>query len=84
MCDDGVDRQAFPDDLDDDTMSIDVPGIAPGTPHDHDDGIDFFHDGHDEDEMHDSLILAGVYADDAKIFAASIVASAKPTTYHCL
>ena len=83
MVDDGVDREAFPEYLDDDTMLIDVPGIAPGTPHDppDDDGVDIFYDGHDEDEMHDNLVLAGVYLADAKIFAASIVACSKPTKF---
>ena len=62
MANDGVDREAVPKDLDDDTMLIDVPGIAPGTPHDllDDDSVDLFYDGDDEDEMHDSLVLAGV------------------------
>ena len=31
--------------------------------------------------MHDSLVVASVYPDNAKIFAANIVASGKPTTF---
>ena len=64
-------------------MLIEAPVIAPGTPHDpsDDDGVDLFFDGHDKDEMHDGLFLAGVYPEEAKIVAASIVASAKPTTF---
>ena len=64
-------------------MRIDDPGIAPFTPTDppDDDGIDMFYDGHDEDEMHDSLVLAGDYPEDAKTYCQSIVASSKPTTF---
>ena len=83
MVDDHADHEAYPDGLHDDTMLIDVPGIAPGTPTDPPDydGVDLFFDGHDEDEMHGSLVLAGVYPEDAKTYCQSIVASAKPTTF---
>ena len=38
-----------------------------------DDGVDLFFDGDDENEMHDSLILAGVDPDEARLFGATIL-----------
>ena len=83
MVSEHVDREAYPEGIDDDTILIDVRGLASGASGDvpDDDGVDLFFDCHDEGEMYDSLILAGVYPEDAKIYAASIVASTRPTTF---
>ena len=53
MVSEHVDREAYPEGLDDDTMLIRFPGLAPGASGDvpDDGGVDLFFDGHDDNEM---------------------------------
>ena len=59
--------------VDDEAMLSDLPGVQPADAEMVDDGIDLFFDGNDGDEMHDSLILAGVDPDEARMFGATIL-----------
>jgi len=80
----GIDREAYPDDLDDDTMHVDVPTGRGFDPDEREEDVAdiFFGDGDDEEvQMTDSLVLAGVDQAEAKMFAAKVTGSIKSETF---